>query len=67
MTTGYRGAATTPDLDYHALERRVAHLERELDRRERKAGERRMWLWYYGYSPLIGVLLALIVYLAGLD
>ena len=64
MTTGYRGGATTPELDYQALERRVTDLEQKLERRERQAAERRIWLWYYGHSAMIAVLLAVIVYLA---
>ena len=64
MPTGYWGAATTPDLDYRALEGRVARLEEGFERQQRQAAERRMWLRYYGYSALMAVLLAVIVYLA---
>ncbi|HEX2046578.1 MAG TPA: hypothetical protein VHF27_02365 [Acidimicrobiales bacterium] len=64
MTTGYRGGATTPDADYRALERRVAHLEERFERQQREAAERRMRLWYRADSALIAVLLAILVYLA---
>ena len=46
------------------LEQRVARLERELEKRERRNADRRMWLGYYGYSAMIAVMLAMIVYLA---
>ncbi len=47
------------------LEQRVARLEKELEERQRRAAERRMWLQYYGCSGLMGVVLALIVYVVG--
>ncbi len=47
-----------------ALERRVAHLERELENRHREAAHRRMWLSYYGFSAFMAIGIAVIVYLA---
>jgi hypothetical protein len=65
MRTGYPGGATTPDFAYSALERRIARIEKKLEDQERTAQDRRMWRWYYGYSAMIAVMLAVIVYLAG--
>lgn len=65
MITGYPSTATTPDLRVCELERRVAKLEGEFDRRHHKAEMDRMWRWYYGYSALMAVGISVIVYLAG--
>jgi hypothetical protein len=62
MSTGYLGTATNPDLG--ALASRVARLERELERRDRDAADRRMWLGYCRYSALMAVGISVIVYLA---
>jgi hypothetical protein len=64
MSTGYPGIATTPDPRVADLERRVARLENDAERHEHAAEMRRMWLWYYGYSAMIAVMIAVIVYLA---
>ena len=65
MSTGYRGTATTPDPWVYDLQRRVARLETELERRDHRAEMQRMWRWYYAYSAMIAVGIAVIVYLAG--
>jgi hypothetical protein len=64
METGYLRAATTPDAQLAALERRVARLETALEKRDREAADRRMWRWYYAYSAYISIMIAVIVYLA---
>lgn len=64
MSTGYLGPATTPDLSATTLEQRVARLERDLERRDRRDADRRMWLWYYAHSAMLAVMIAVIVYLA---
>ena len=65
MTTGYRGGGTTPELRSMTLEQRVARLEAELEERQRKAAERRAMLQFVGYSELVGVVVALLVYVVG--
>ena len=65
MSTGYLGAATTPDPRVTDLERRVANLESECERRQYKAELVRMWRWYYGYSAVMAAGIAVVVYLAG--
>ena len=47
------------------LEQRVARLEAELEERQRKAAERRAMLQFVGYSELVGVVVALLVYVVG--
>ena len=64
MSTGYLGPATTPYLASMTLEQRVARLERELEKRDRRDADRRMWRSYYGFSAYMAVMLAVIVYLA---
>ena len=64
MRTGYLGPGTTPDLHTLTLEQRVARLERELEKRDRRDADRRMWLGHYAYSGMIAVMIAVIVYLA---
>jgi hypothetical protein len=64
MSTGYLGSTTTPDPRLYDLERRVARLENQLERQEHAAEMRRMWLWYYGSSAMVAVMIAVIVYLA---
>ena len=63
MTTGYRDGTTTPDVRIAALEQRVSQLERQQERRDRQAAERRMWLSYYGFWAFLAVAIAMIVYL----
>ena len=61
MSTGYLGGTTTPDLQSLTLEQRVARLERQMEERDRKAAQRRMWLWYYAHSAMTAVGIAVIV------
>ena len=65
MSTGYRGGTTTPDLDFLALEQRVARLEAQLAERNHQQAVRRMWRAYYAYSAYMAIAIAIIVYLAG--
>ncbi len=65
MTTGYRGGGATLELRSMTLEQRVARLEAELEERQRKAAERRMMLQFVGCSELVGVAVALLVYVVG--
>ena len=60
MGTGYLDPGTTPDLRSMTLEQRVARLERELEKRDRKGADRRMWLGSYGYAAMIAVMIAII-------
>ena len=64
MTTGYLGTATTPDPRVSDLERRIARLESELEKRDHEAEMRRMWRWYYASCALMPVGTAILVYLA---
>lgn len=46
------------------LEQRVSRLEQELAERERKAADRRMWVYWYSRNALIVIGVTLAVYLA---
>jgi hypothetical protein len=65
MHTGYLGGTTLPDPRDLTLEQRVDRLERIFAARAQREANRRMWLMWYGCSALMGLIIFVIVYLAG--
>ncbi|MGI8807843.1 MAG: hypothetical protein ACR2KK_08395 [Acidimicrobiales bacterium] len=56
MSTGYLGTTTSPDPPRVSdLERRVARLEGELERRDHDAEMRRIWRWYFASCAVMPV------------